>query len=180
MSRKRHVFENARHAYGIRETRACNHTVTGQASTRKISNDGNGATSRTIGHTYMWHVCIREEEQRRWMNLVPGRLWCTKGKVTWYTQVKTWYAKRVYDHSAYPLAWKSYDDDDDDDDDDDIKNCAPAWKRYSQCRKPRRLIAIFFIPWQSNRSPESLSRVPHLLTIVTSWRTASKSQFTFS
>lgn len=143
MSRKCHVFENARHAYGIRETRACNHTVTGQASTRKISNDG--MTSRMgrraeRSDTRIWHVCIRKEEQGRWMNLVPGRLWCTKGKVTWYTQVEIWYAKRVCDHSVYPaLARKSYDD-------DDVKNRAPAWKRYLQCRKPRRLIAIFFIP----------------------------------
>lgn len=81
------------------------------------------------------HVCgtcayRREEEQERWMNLVPGRLWCTKGKVTWYTQVESWYAKRVCDHGAYPTpAWKSCDD--------DVKNRAPAWKRYSRRREPR-------------------------------------------
>jgi len=125
VSRKCHVFANARHTYGIREMRPCNHTVTGQASTRKISNDritlwDDGQDDQT--HVYVCGTCAYVcEEQERWMNLVPGRLRCTKGKVTWYTsrvlickaRVRPWYVSGA----GLKILWRR-----------DIKNRALAWK----------------------------------------------------
>jgi len=103
--------------------------------------------------TYMYavhvHTYAKKSEGERRMNLVPGRLWCTKGKVTWYTswllickaRVRSWYVS----YAGLKILWRR-------------RQKSRAGLKTHDIENRADFNNDFFISWQSNRSPGSVSR----------------------